>query len=157
MYWSNVTIPQGSTINDVEIRTVAQAGAAALDHTIHFNDVDDANDFGAEADVTSRARTSASANTGDASDVTGCFTSRTALPGNIVAALQEVIDRPGWASGNALVSLHIGRTTGTEVWSVQNTGGCTFAQLFIDYTEPVAAGAGGPQQQMMQAAIAGLL
>src|SRR5690606_32668137 len=54
------------------------------------------------------------------------------------AALQEVIDRPGWSSGNAIMVIIVGRTTPNAMFRCVAYEGSSSAaaSLHVEYTEP---------------------
>ena len=132
--FTNITIPPGSTIVSATCRLEIPGAAADDPHLdIHCEDVDDAVDFAATADVTSRARTPAST----AWDATGLGIGPATTP-DFAAALQQVIDRGSWASGNAVVILLVGKTTPDATFrfeSADDAGGVD-PILDIEYTEP---------------------
>lgn len=135
--YQNVTIPPGATINsatsDIE---VADAPTDDMSVQIHCHDVDNSDNFTNDADVTSRARTAAFANWIGGLSAPGIRTSP-----DFAAAVQEVIDRPGWASGNALTVIFAGRNAdgaGGNACTVVAFNHATLAPatLDIDYTPP---------------------
>ncbi|MCB9150193.1 MAG: hypothetical protein H6641_15665 [Caldilineaceae bacterium] len=100
LWFDNVTIDQGSTISAAYIEFVANAtDSAALTLDVFFQDSDDAPALStSDFDVSGRtARTTVTEWTPAA--WTNGFPYQTA---DLAAALQEVVDRPGWASGNAI-------------------------------------------------------
>jgi len=131
-YWSGVDIPQGATIDvatmDVWVQTIDDPN---LD--IYGNDVDDANDFSTEADVTSRAKTSASASW----SVNNIGQDAWKTTPSIVSPVQEIVNRPSWASGNAMCILFFGknvvqsRILDVEPYDADPTHG---AKLHIEYS-----------------------
>lgn len=100
--FQNIAIPPGATINSATIKVVAQFNDTADVQTkIHCEAADNAIAFTATGDdIGDRAKTSASVDwdlpaswsVGDE------FTSP-----DFKAVVQEVVDRGGWASGNALI------------------------------------------------------
>lgn len=137
IYIPNVAIPQGSTIDSAIYKGKGGgAGQEQMDMKWYLNDVDDAATFAVEADVTSRVRTTAFTGNDTTTYNNSCFA---ALVDSFdwKGPLQEVVDRGGWASGNALCLLLIGQTTGAEFYAQQMTGGCTpNAKVVINFTEP---------------------
>ena len=131
--FENVTIPQGATIDSATISvTFAGASFDTIKCDIHCNDVDDAADFTTEADVTSRARTSDST---EWDEVDSSGTSP-----DFKNAVQEVINRPGWESGNALMVILAGGTNGSALQALFRdfTNGSGEASITINYTEPAS-------------------
>lgn len=100
--FQNIAIPTGSTINSATVKVVAQGNDTQDVQTkVHCEAADDAAVFVEDADnISDRTKTSASvdwdlpASWSDGDE----FTSP-----DFKAAVQEVVDRGGWASGNALV------------------------------------------------------
>lgn len=105
--FTGVTVPSSAQITTAILQL--RARSASFDDAnfdIHAEDVDNAVNFSSNADVWNRVRTSASvawiedgvlSNTHDSSP-------------DIAAVIQEIIGRPGWVSGNALVILCKGKT-----------------------------------------------
>jgi len=99
----NLTIPQGAIINAADIQVCAQAATSTqCDWTIAAEDVDNAATFssGHQPKDAYNSRTSATAdwNIGTASWTAGSWHTSS----DIAAVIQEIINRPGWVSGNAL-------------------------------------------------------
>jgi hypothetical protein len=134
--FSNVTIPAGSTINTCTLSLYGKTtGSDDMASDVYFNDVDDAANFDDEADVTNRTPTSASVSwVGDSLGV------GYRSPGDLKVACQEVLDRPGWASGQGMCVLVEGKNQA----SAKNWEGAALefgsnpAKLDIDYTIPFA-------------------
>jgi hypothetical protein len=105
---------------------------------VHANDVDDANDFSAEADVTGRAITSASVSFDDIGVGAGWYGSGY----EIKTVIQEIVDRGSWASGNDLCIIAKGESDADySGWCTSYEGNSAqAAKLHVEYT----AGAAGP-------------
>ncbi|HUV73864.1 MAG TPA: hypothetical protein VMW79_06120 [Anaerolineae bacterium] len=103
------------------------------------NDVDDANNFSVEADVTSRARTSESVPWID----TGIGAEFQPSP-SIVDVVQEIVDRDGWANNQAMVIFLDPRSSGSGNlrFRMYETASANAAKLHIEYT------AGGAPQTL---------
>lgn len=100
----NVTIPQGATI-DVAYLTYVDAGGAdpaTFTSRIYLNDVDDATVPADRQAHTEKARTSAFT---IYSDLTGNVQGEPFNTPSLVGPVQEVVNRPGWVSGNAMLVL----------------------------------------------------
>lgn len=98
MRFTNITIPAGRTISSATITINVVSGASDdINTAIYLNDVDSAANFTDEADVTGRVLTTATVTWSETGLGIGLATSP-----NFAAALQEVIDRGAWASGNAI-------------------------------------------------------
>lgn len=136
--FAGVTIAAGSTISVAYVSVNPDTNDDAnLD--IFLNDVDDAADFSTEADINSRARTTAS--TPWVADNLG--SSEVNSP-SIVSAVQEYIDRPGRVSGNDLVVLFIARSDVSKILRIDSFDGApsTSPKLHIEYTAPAGGGWG---------------
>ena len=103
-----VDIPQGILIIDARIQFTVDEGdldSGQTNVTISGELTADAAQFSdAAGNISGRARTAASAAWNDipAWDVDGNVTDRQATP-NFAAVVQEIVDQPGWAAGNAMV------------------------------------------------------
>lgn len=132
--FTNVTIPAGSTINSAYINLSILA-ADDPDVDIYGNDVDDAATFTtASNDISSRALTTAKVNW-TATNI-GAY-SRKDSP-DIKTIVQEIIDRAGWSSGNAIAILFDSLSSNYINFKAYDSGeGATqYAKLTIDYTPP---------------------
>jgi len=127
----NVTIPAGSTINSA-VLTVDVVGTTTDDPNcdIFLNDVDDAANFTDEADINDRPVTAASTSWVD----TGVGAGAEASP-DFAAAVQEVIDRAGWASGQDICVIVKGKTEASGTFTVLSQEGSGATSISIDYTE----------------------
>lgn len=101
IFFSGINIPQGSII-DVAYITLKDQGNSfdTRQMNIYAEDVDNAVDFGTNADVTDRTNTSAFVEYIDVNP--SCQTCNSP---SIVSVIQEIVDRPGWSSGNNIVIL----------------------------------------------------
>jgi hypothetical protein len=142
-HFPNVLVPNAATVTDATISFVC-VGTASDDPTldIFLEDVDNSADFGSNADVVSRVKTTASAAwvaTGVAVDPSRATSPSIALP------VQEVVDRAGWASGNAMMVLCRGRATGGNFIVRANEDGdaTETAVLSITYAAGGGKGSGG--------------
>ena len=134
--FTGVTIAQGSTINTATCQLNADAGGLDLACTILFENVDNSASFTTTADVTNRVRTAASV-AWTATLVSGWNTSP-----SVVTPLQAVINRAGFASGNAVMPLFDGNNeaTKTAIINAREVNTTLAAKLDIDYTAPAAGG-----------------
>lgn len=133
--WTGVTVPQGSTINSATLGLRVLEDYGTSKGKFYGDDVDNsaalANTAGGK--VSGRTKTTASAvftpaGTGDKTlDVT--------------SIVQEIVDRAGWASGNAMT--FIGAPNADNWMRIQDyyqvPGNANRATLTIDYTEPSSA------------------
>jgi len=105
--FTNVTIPQGAVVRTATFQGYIFVASTQDDANfdIFANDVDNANNFSAEPNVRNRIRT-----TVFVPWVQGNLGSAWTNSPNISSVVQEVINRPGWNSGNALMILGFGKT-----------------------------------------------
>ena len=139
------SIASGDTIN-VAYLTVQPTASASdePDVTIFCEAADNPSTFStAASNISGRSRTTASVNW--ASTDLGANGSTDFNTASLVSPVQEVINRAGWAAGNALVFLIQGSATATRDLSVKlfdgAGGAATAPRLHIEYT--AAAGATG--------------
>jgi hypothetical protein len=132
--FQNVTVPAGATIDSAVVQlNVVDTTSDNTNANIFCNDVDSASDFNTEADVTNRTLTTASVNW-SALDVGSGFVSAP----DCSTAVQEVIDRAGWASGNNLCVLIRGVSASARncISHSYNASAADAWKLDIDYTAP---------------------
>lgn len=143
--FQSVTIPVGATINSAVIRFTAYTDTAispAGNVTIQCQDADDPGTFtSSNSNISNRTLTTAST----------VWTNPVAWVRNITydspdisQAVQEVVDRGGWASGNAMaVILTVtGSSDGSADRELFTNNGASgkAAELVITYTEPLPGG-----------------
>jgi len=132
--FSGVAIPAGATINAawLTIRTTANDDP---DLDIYGQAADDAATFAATSyNISGRSRTAAKTNW-TASNV---GTSQLIDTPDIKTVIQEIVNRPGWASGNALAILFL--SLGSSALSFRfYDQGATPPELTIDYTAATGA------------------
>lgn len=114
----SVTIPQGSTITNAYLKLYCENNRtpSSLQAVITGEDVDNATQVISYADFSARNNTT--------EDYTWVLTGQSFVAGtqydspNISNVIQEVINRPGWTSGNALQLLFIctGNWNQTILW-----------------------------------------
>lgn len=100
--FTNISIPKGSTITAAYITITCDQSATVdtVNSGIHGEDVDDAAQFSDYTDYSGRPRTTAVVNW----DAIGNWTKDVEYDSpEIKTIIQEIIDRAGWASGNAMV------------------------------------------------------
>lgn len=130
--WLNITVPNAATINTATMQLHRDDATVDddLNTTIYGNDVDDANDFTVEQDITGRALTAASVAWVDSGSGNVWITSP-----EIKTIIQEIVNRGLWASGNDMAMLLIcgagGDRYAAEAWDdvVANS-----AKISIDFT-----------------------
>ena len=128
----SMTIPPGATINSCTIECyVVSAVRDDPDLHLYFEDADDPVDFSSNADVIGRTLTTARTAWSDTSVGTGLETSP-----DFAAAAQEVIDRPGWASGNAMMVIGVGTNDTNQLFRVAGWDHPSYdpIELTITYT-----------------------
>ncbi len=101
--YQNVSIPQGATITNATLTFTARAtnSSALPSFRIFLNDVDNAVAPTSMAQYVALVRTSAFVN----SVLSPWTVDMTYVSSDVSTVIQEVIDRPGWSSGNALMVL----------------------------------------------------
>jgi len=141
----NVAIPQGATITAayLTIRASINRSGTAVNSRIRAQAADNPITFSTLADFDARAWTTAYVHW----DNIPAWTANTDYQGpDISSVIQEIINRAGWVSGNALVILHDdfeGRSTQAgycERLGYSYDGSATYApKLHIEYTPPGGA------------------
>lgn len=135
-YFSNVTIPPGSTINTCTIDCSSSGGIGDVFADLFFNNVDNALDFVADPDVNSRALTTAPNVNWLEIDLPSGFVTASV---DFSAHLQQIVDRPGWVSGNAVVMIMRGSVNGALLAAqLDRNNTATNPRLTVDFTPPVA-------------------
>ncbi len=95
--FTGISIPQGETINSASISiTAAAGGPAQVDTIIHAYDEDNTANFA--SDPRGRNRTTA----GEAWELHGVNFNEEYTSPDISSVIQEIVDRGGWSSGNAI-------------------------------------------------------
>lgn len=100
--FTTMVIPQGSTILSAVLRVVASdtVSAGVVNALVYGHDSDSAAAFSTYADFMGRPRTSASV----AWAAIAAWTTGTSYDSpDLTAIIQEIVSRPGWVSGNAMV------------------------------------------------------
>jgi hypothetical protein len=139
-----LTVPRNSTINDVICSVQARIDyVSAPDYRFIFEDTDDASAWSTLADFGTRVNNVVSV---------GYDTLDVPDPGNnnwytfsgdsLIAGLQDVVNRPGWASGQAVALFMLtlyddGSDAYTNVYFWDN-GSTARMKLTVDYTLPVS-------------------
>ena len=147
--FTNVTIPQGATINSATL-TQKKNGTewSLVEFTWRGQAADNAAAFSAGEDLTARTQTTASVACSENSNHADATFYSLPAGADLKTIVQEIVDRAGWASGNALVMLAIGDSTNSfasdAYWQYDNAA-ADAAKLDIDYT----AAAGGSKQMTL--------
>ncbi len=129
--YTNVTIPQGATITNAVLTFtgyMAGWGYGPFDALAYCEDVDNSTVVTSKLDLESRTLTTAYGNM--ATILNGVYSNT-----NFTAAIQEVVDRDGWASGNALSVILKTTPTNTRMATVYAyEGNTSYAPtLYIEY------------------------
>ena len=114
MRFTGIEIPQGATITSAYLEfTVDEATSGTTNVTFQGEDADDAATFTtATNDISSRTTTTASVAWNGIAAWNAPVGDRK-QSADLTSVLQEIVDRPGWSSGNALVIIATG--TGSRV------------------------------------------
>ena len=143
----NVTIPPGSTVTASTLELDFFSGSFDdPDLTIYAHDTDDAPTFTTTAnDISARTPTTATVTWTASSIGTGIKTTP-----DLKTIIQEIIDRPGWTSGNDIAILYVGRSASSfaRVRSLDAGTGAP-AKLNITYT-PGSGSSGQPPRTLHQ-------
>jgi uncharacterized repeat protein (TIGR01451 family) len=139
-YWGlrfqNVTIPRGSTINSASVTFRATASSSTATMNVYGQDADNALTFTTgSANISGRTSTSATVSWSMGSWTSGS----NHTTADLSTVVQEIVNRTGWASGNALVimgRMPSGQSTNKTVEAYDNTG-TNPPSLTICYVPPV--------------------
>jgi len=147
MRFTNVTIPKGATITTAYLTFRARDNrtGTVVRSKIYGEDADNPSSFSHYADYDGRPRTSASV-TWDS--IPGWSGGNDYNSPEIKIIIQEIIDREGWESGNALVTFwddHDDRSdhndNATRRGQSYDGSASNAPKLHIEYTPPAAGGA----------------
>jgi len=110
MRFRGVGVPPGATILEARIQfQTDETGAGATSLTIEGEAVDNAGAFRSETgNISSRLRTAASASWNPAAWLSVNEAGPNQQTSDIRSVIQEIVDRPGWSSGNALAIIMTG-------------------------------------------------
>jgi hypothetical protein len=158
--FAGLAIPAGATITSASIQFVAdESQSVATSLTIRAQAADTAATFTTTGfNVSSRPRTVASVPWSPAAWSSGQVSANQRTP-DLAAVVQEVVDRPGWASGNAMAFIVTG--SGHRTAKAYNGGAANAPVLHVEYE--LASGGNvrpsvnaGPDQTVTLPAIAAL-
>jgi len=138
--FASATIPQGATIVSAAFSAVAvdTDSSSTWATLIHANAADNPSApasgaaLGALALTTAFCTPTSSLNT----------TSGVRYNFDVASVVQEIVNRSGWASGNALVIVWVDNGSSSGVnrrWSDYSSGSSNQAKLDIEYNDPVTA------------------
>lgn len=136
----SATIPPGSTIDAAFARFTSKStrSGASPQHTIFGEDADDAAIFTSGANnITNRTRTTASVTWTPGAWAAG---NQYDTP-SLVSIVQEIVNRGGWSSGNALaLIIQCNTVAGTEKREADSFDhGSGEPEMHITYTDPSVA------------------
>ena len=133
MRFTNVTIPNGATISSAYIQfQVDETNSGATSVNIQGQAIDDAPTFTTgNSDISSRSRTSATVPWTLVPWTTVGEAGPDQRTPDITSVIQEIINRPGWASGNDLVIIVTG--SGERTAESYNGDSSGAALLHIEY------------------------
>ena len=132
-YFTNVTVPSGATVSSATLSlNIVNTSNDDPNLDIYCNDVDNASaPSTGVGDISARALTTAKA-TWNATGI-GAGTKTSA---DFATAVQEVIDRAGWASGNALAVIFDGLAATSFQYYTTEQGSGFEPSISITYTTP---------------------
>lgn len=134
--FQNVTIAQSSNISQADYSVVAvdTDSSTTYNCNIYCNAADNASNPANGSALMALSLTSSSTNVSGLNTTNGVRYTY-----NIANAVQEVINRGGWSSGNAIMPLWVDNGSSTNRrWNDYNNGGVSVAaKLDITYTDPV--------------------
>jgi hypothetical protein len=108
--FQNVTIPQATVITEAIFSIYAASVSGGINGNLYGEAADNPAAFSSGSNITGRSITTATTLWATATFPSGQFNST-----DITSAIQEVLNRAGFASGNALVVLWRGRSGGSPV------------------------------------------
>lgn len=147
MRFTNITIPKGSTITSAYLTLTASADASVntVNTKLRGEDADNPGQFSDYSDYSGRTRTT---NQVEWNSIPAWTKDSEYDSPDISSIIQEIIDREGWASGNALVifwddhddlSTHTSNCRRNAYAYDQDPNEA--AVLHLQYTPPAAGGA----------------
>ncbi|UCG63843.1 MAG: metallophosphoesterase, partial [Deltaproteobacteria bacterium] len=135
MRFNGLDIPPGATISNayIQFQVDETAPSDPTDLTIQAEAIDDAPTFtNTVGNISSRATTTASVYWSPVPWTTVGEAGPDQQTPNIAAVIQEIVDRPGWSSGNSLVIIITG--TGERVAESYNGDSSGAPLLHMEYT-----------------------
>ncbi|HEX6257182.1 MAG TPA: hypothetical protein VFZ70_15345, partial [Euzebyales bacterium] len=134
MRFTDVTVPNGATILSASVQfQVDETTSVATSLTIRGQDTDSASEFSTAANsISSRPTTAASASWSPPAWTTVGAAGADQRTPDMSAVIQEVVDRPGWTSGNPLAVIVTG--TGERVAEAFNGDAAGAPLLRVEYT-----------------------
>jgi len=136
MRFGNLSIPRGAIVSNAYIQFVTdETSADATSLSIAGEAIDNSATFTtADNNISARAKTAASASWSPPPwDVLNEAGAKQRTP-NLSSVVQEIINRPGWSSGNALSIIVSG--SGKRVAQSYNKSAANAPLLHIEYSLP---------------------
>lgn len=140
--FTSVAIPPGATISSAVLSLASTtASVANMNADVYCHDVDNAPTFDG-TDGPARRFNSGAITTATVSWVGDNLGTSYVSPADVAALVQEVVNRAGWASGNAIALLVVGKNATDKRFSAHafEGGSSLYAKLDITYTT-----GGGPK------------
>src|SRR5439155_879607 len=137
MRWTGLTIPSVSTITAAYIQfTSKESNSQTTNLTISGQAADNATTFtSTSGDISSRPRTAARIGWAPVPWVVGEVGPNQQTP-DLSAVIQEIVNRPGWASGNALVLIITGTGHRTACDTCNNTSAPATSSISVTASPP---------------------
>ena len=138
MRFTNVIVPSGATITNAYIEfTVDETDSGTANFTIYGEDANDPPNFSSsDDDISDRTQTSASVSWNNVPNWTSV--GATHQTPDISSIIQEIVDRGGWSSGNAMVIMIDG--TGERTAESYNGSSGDAPLLVIEYDDGLGSG-----------------
>jgi PKD repeat protein len=141
--WTGLAIPNGAIITAAYIQFAArEAQSETTNLTLRAEASDNAASFGSSAfNVSARPRTTASVPWTPVAWVAGEAGANQRTP-DLRLVIQEIVSRPGWASGNA-VAVIVNGTGHRTAWAYDGSA-ASAPLLHVEYTAGASASMAGP-------------
>lgn len=145
MRFQSIDIPAGATIDSAYIDFVVDEADSGVANLIFYGeDVDDADNFSdIYGDISSRVKTSSSVSWSNIAEWTTAGEIKSSP--NIASIVQEIVDRPGWVSGNDIVIIVTG--SGERTAESYDGSSAEAPLLSVSYSETTTSSSGGESFQ----------
>lgn len=140
--FTNITIPPGATISSATLSLTSSSTATDdMNADVYCHDVDNSPTFDSSSGP-ARRFVAGAVTTATVAWVADALGTGYVSPASLAALVQEVVDRAGWASGNAITVLVVGKSATDKRYTTNafDGGGGSYAKLDITYTT-----GGGPK------------
>ena len=130
--FNGITIPQGATITNSYLQFQAdEADSGSISLTINGEDVDNAATFNSTpGNISSRTLTTASVAWSPPNWTAVGEAGLNQRTSNIASVIQEIVNRPGWSSGNSLALI----ISGSGERTAESFNGSFAPQLHLEFT-----------------------